>query len=469
MNKFLISLEESITDARLISAGDIVLVGVSGGADSIALLVGLYKIASDLEFTLVVAHLNHGLRGKDAEGDAEFVESLCSEFGIRFFGVKVDVSARAADAGISLEMAARAERYEFFGRAANYFGTNLVATAHTADDQAETVLLKLARGAGLDGLSGIANKSLRDGLSLVRPFLGISRKQLVKFLDEENQSWREDISNNDKSFMRNRVRHELLPWLKNNLNGSIKETLCRTADVLRDETIWLDEICRKLLDKYSDKDRLNTEELQKEPIAARRRVLRLWLSTCGVSIDEISFQLVKRADELLCRNSSGCCSIQLFAGLLLTRQYDKLLLESGADKSDNNSFYAETRVPFDIVVPEVSLRISAEISTGIIKKNMGALGEFPAMGSISLSAVSNKSLSVRSWRAGDRMKPLGINGSQKLQDIFVNEKVPAKERLFIPVVECGGEIIWIPNFRVARGWDVRSDDEQSVHLYVERI
>ncbi len=462
-------LQNAIVDNELIFAGDTVLVGVSGGADSVALLTGLHKLAPNIGFKLVVAHLNHDLRDEESDTDMAFVEALCATLGVSFFSEKVDVFARATDDGISLEMAARAERYEFFVRAANHFKTKLVATAHTADDQAETVLLKLARGAGIDGLSGISHKAVRDGICLIRPLLGISRKQLVAFIEDENQSWREDSSNNDTAFLRNRVRHELLPWLKNNLNSSIKETLCRTADILRDEAIWLDKLCCRLLKKYSDKDGLNTRGLQKEPIAARRRVLRLWLGTSGVSIDKLSFQLIQRADELLCKNNEGSRSVQLFDGALLTRQYDKLLFELNTDKVVHNSFCIEVKVPFEIILEEISIRICAKISSGIIKKKLGAVGELPATGSVSLATIGNKPLFVRSWRAGDRMKPLGINGTQKLQDIFVNEKVPVKQRERIPVVECGDEIIWIPNFRVARGWEVGSGDEQSVHLYVECI
>ncbi len=463
-------LQNAITGGELISSGNTVVVGVSGGADSVALLTGLNQLAPTIGFKLAVAHLNHAIRAEEADIDAEFVELLSISLGFPFYSEKVDVPFRSLNDGISLEMAARIERYEFFSRAAEHFGTKLVATAHTADDQAETVLLKLARGAGIDGLSGIAFKSEQDGLCLIRPLLNISRKELVGFLKDNKQDWREDPSNRDVSFLRNRVRHDLLPWLKNNLNYSIKETVCRTAAILRDESSWLNSLCVELLGKYCDSDGLlDATGVSLEPVAARRRVLRLWLSSAGVDVDILSYKLIQRADELLCRDNAGSCSVELPDGYLLTRQYDKLLLESGTDNNQKKSFRVRLDLPGEKILSEVSLRIVTTIEQGIIKEKTVRAGNLPAKASISLTAAGGKPLYIRSWVAGDRMKPFGIEGTQKLQDIFVNEKVPLKQRGLIPVVECADEIVWIPGFRIARGWELLSSDESAIHVAIERV
>ena len=461
------SLQNAISDGRLVASGDLLLVAVSGGADSVALLRGLNQLTSVLDFKLAVAHLHHGLRGADADADSEFVKTLSAELALPFYSEQSDVKARAESNGISLEMAARAERYEFFMRAAEHFDTKLVATAHTADDQAETVLLKLARGAGIDGLSGIACKSEQSGLALIRPLLNISRKELLEFLEEKKQSWREDLSNSDKAFLRNRVRHDLLPWLKNNLNSAIKKNLCRTADILRDEHLWLDDLCQALLEKCKDHDgALNAVLLQQEPVAARRRVLRLWLSSGGVAVEDLSYRLIEAADELLCRPTAGSCSLQLPHADLIIRQYDKLILEPCDDTVGRGEFCVELSLPGEVILTERALRITATVAPGLTKDNSGAIGTLPAKASISLAAVGDDSLYVRSWREGDRMRPFGIDGTQKLQDIFVNEKVPLNKRADIAVVECAGEIVWIPNFRIARGWEVGAGDAEAVQLEI---
>ena len=464
---YLTLLQNAISNGGLVAPGDLLLVAVSGGADSVSLLLGLNQLIDSLDIKLAVVHLNHGLRGDDADADAEFVEALSAELGLPFYSEQSDVKTRAENDRISLEMAARAERYEFFIRAAEHFDTKLLATAHTADDQAETVLLKLARGAGVDGLSGIASKSDQSGLTLIRPLLNISRKELIEFLKEKNQTWREDLSNSDTAFLRNRVRHDLLPWLKNNLNSAIKKNLCRTATILRDEHLWLDELCQALLEKCRDSEgSLNVKLLQQEPVAARRRVLRLWLSSGGIAVEDLNYRLIESTDELLCRATAGSCSLQLPHGSLVIRQYDMLILETCADSDGMDNFCVELSVPGEVILAEQVVRVIATVAPGIAKKNLGDVGAIPAKASISLAAVGDKALYVRSWREGDRMKPLGIDGTQKLQDIFVNEKVPLRQRADIAVVECGGEIVWIPNFRVARGWEVGADDAEAVQLEI---
>ena len=367
-------------------------------------------------------------------------------------------------------MAARAERYEFFVRAAEHFDTTILATGHTADDQAETVLLKLARGSGIDGLSGVSRKSWRSGLCLIRPLLDVTRRELVEFLNESNQEWREDLSNSDVSFLRNRVRHDLLPWMKNNLNVSIKETLCRTAGILRDESAWLESLCRELLYSYLDTDGVvDVVGLSSEPVAARRRVLRIWFSYSGIDGNEISYKMIEQADELLCRDNDGSCSVQLPHGYMLTRQYDRMILETSGERIEPVAFRKNLVVPGETIIPDQSLRVTVEVGMGVIRKKTTMAGDLPAKASISTTAIGDNPIYIRSWTAGDRMQPLGIEGSQKLQDIFVNEKVPVKQRGLVPIVECLGEIIWIPNFRVARGWEVLPHDESSVHISIERI
>jgi tRNA(Ile)-lysidine synthase len=467
---FLDELQSTISAGKLFAAGETLLIGVSGGADSVALLEGLHCLVSVFNYNLMVAHLNHKIRGVTADEDAAFVDALCDRLGVPFFCETIDVPARAAADGISLEMAARTVRYEFFLRIAESSGADVIATAHTADDQAETILLKLTRGAGIDGLSGISLMSEMSGRKLIRPLLHITRRQITDFLTDNGIKWREDSSNTDIAFLRNRVRHELLPWLQKNLNFGIKDTLCRTAAILQDESIWLNELAEKLLNKcVGQDDSLYISALNEEPVAARRRVLRVWLSFKGIDIDSLSFQLIQRADELLCRCIDGSCSIELTGGYLLTRQYDKLMVEKSSDKVLYEPFEIQFSVPAEVILPEQSIKITASIDAGIIKQKNIGIGHFPVKASVSLNAVGNRELSVRSRRPGDRIKPLGIDGTQTLQDIFINEKVPQRDRESVPVIECDGEIIWIPGFRVARGWEVLPEDKESVHLCIERI
>lgn len=460
-------LSKIINTNKLICSGDVVILGVSGGADSVAMLRALHNLSSDIGCKVVVAHLNHGIRVTAAD-DAQFVKALCEELILPFYMETVDVTARAKKDSLSVEMAAREERYEFFTRAAARFDTNLLATAHTADDQAETVLLKLIRGAGIDGLSGIALNSERNGLRIIRPLLNVNRSAIENYLRTLKQEWRDDLSNNDTVYLRNKVRHELLPWIKNNLNSAIKETLCRTANILYEENCWLNELTAKIADDVlAANNTLLLDKLAGMPVAARRRVIRHWLDLSGVDISLIDYKIVNQIDDLLCRDSNGTKYLPLPGEYRVIRQYDIMKIEKFADNQLSGLFNKIMVVPGEIIIPEISVKITAEIKPGIIKNCKGRIGSVPAESSISFERVGDSPIIVRTWQPGDKIKPLGITGTQKLQDIFVNERVPVDERSKILVFECKGEIIWIPNYRVARGWEVLPDDKKAVRIKIK--
>ena len=359
------------------------LVAVSGGADSVALLVGLQRVAPGLGIQLRVAHLHHGLRGAEADADARFVRALAKRLKILCVTGRADVRALARKEKISIEMAARAARYAFLADAARRWGRRggaaAIATAHTMNDQAETVLLRLARGAGLRGLAGIPPERLEGEVRVVRPLLGVRRAAIEVFLKEAGQAWREDSSNDDRAMLRNRVRHEVLPLLAARLNPRIVETLARTAEILRGENE----------------------------------------SRVGAS----------------------------------------LATPAGADKRRPYKMGSITvRVPGETRVPELGVGVETCEGRKVIRERGKAVGALPARASIAWARLGRRKLVVRSWRAGDRMAPLGMAGSKKLQDVFVDAKVPAARRGRVPVFACGGEIVWIPGYRVARGWEIRGGE-----------
>ncbi len=462
-------VREIITGYKLINTGNTVLLGISGGADSIAMLRVLHNLMAELNFRIAVAHLNHGIRHNDADKDMEFVKALCGELQVPFYTETVNVPARAERDSLSIEMAAREERYEFFQRAAEYFNTGLLATAHTADDQAETVLLKLIRGSGIEGLSGIALYSNRNGLKLIRPLLEISRAEIESYLNTIGQHWRNDLSNDDTKYLRNKVRHELLPWIKENLNPAIKETLCRTANILAEENKWLNNLTAQKTAELIDTNRnLTVKPTTSLPKALRRRIIRSWLSASGMDINLIYYKMVEKIDELLCKNSNGTKYLTLADNYQVIRKYETLELVQKDNQTSHNTFFPQTLpIPGEVTIPELSIIVTAEIKSGIIKNCNGRIGQPPAEASLSFNAVGKSPIIIRPRKNGDKIKPLGINGTQKLQDIFVNERVPAGIREQIPIFECKKEIIWIPNYRVARGWEVSDDDKKSIIIKIK--
>jgi tRNA(Ile)-lysidine synthase len=394
----------------LIPAGATVIVGVSGGADSVALLHILHRLG----YPLIAAHLNHSIRGADADGDEAFVKSLCKKLGVDCVTQKTDVPALAKQKGISLEMAAREARHEFFRSLKPQASSLLIALAHHADDQLETFFLRAARGTGPSGLGGMRSFQTLDGLTLIRPMLGIRRPEIIQWLEKEGIEWREDATNTDESIARNAVRRQILPVL-GKLNDRSAENILRTMEILRDE------------EDHPER-------------AARRREIRDWLIEQGVTPD---FNSIERVIEFS-TETSGSRSLDL-EGLRIVNEYGVIKVGQASSLSGQ---------------PGRLSHIKMEEGIGILRG--------PWCASVSLAKVAGRELIVRTARPGDRMEPYGMEGSKKLQDIFIDLKIPKAQREQWPVVECGGEIIWLPGYRIARGWELFSSTEPAMHLFFNK-
>lgn len=432
----------------------------------------LHALAGELRIHITVGHLNHGIRGTTARTDESFVKRLARRLGFRCICGHSDVPRRARLAGISLEMAAREARYKFLSRTAKRIGADIVATAHTADDQAETVLLKLARGAGPGGLAGVRYRIEMLGTVVVRPLLDTRRAELRSYLESGKMVWREDESNQDPAFVRNRVRREVLPFLEKKLNPRIVSAFVKTANVIREEDTWLDGVARQLLEECGvpqEKHAISVDLLRTHGVAPRRRVIRLWLAEAGMSPDGIDFSVVERVDALLRSTTRTTGSVQIPGSLRAVRQYDVLTLEPEGKKKEPGFRRSRVKIPGETIVAEAGLRIVATFEPGIIRERPAGPGSLPSRASVSLAAVGRKGVFVRSWRKGDRIRPLGLKGSRKIQDILVDAKVPSGQRGSVPLFECGGEIIWLPGYRIASAWKVNDDHAPALQLAVERI
>ncbi|MBL7016477.1 MAG: tRNA lysidine(34) synthetase TilS [Kiritimatiellales bacterium] len=391
-------IQASIEREHLIPDGTSVVVGVSGGADSVALLHILHRLG----YTMTAAHLNHCIRGVEADADEAFVKAVCKELDVECVTAKTDVPALAKEKGISLEMAAREARHSFF----ETFGNVRVALAHHADDQLETFFLRAARGSGPSGLAGMRPAQKVAAMQLLRPMLGIRRVEILQWLENNGIEWREDASNTDETIPRNLVRHQILPTL-GKINERAAENILRTMEILRDE------------EDHPEK-------------AARRREARDWLIEHGVSP---TFDAVEQFIEFSAR-TDGTTFLDL-EGVRVKNEYGSV----NADATPS------------------SRSIRMEQSIGILR------GKWQA--SVSLEKIEGREVTVRTPLPGDRMNPYGMEGSKKLQDIFTDLKIPQAQRAEWPVVECGGEIIWLPGYRIARDWDLSSDNEPALHLFCE--
>jgi len=459
-------VRQTIQRHRLIKPDALVLVGVSGGGDSVALLYALHALQDELHFALAVAHLNHQIRGAEAEQDEHFVQQLCWRLRIPFFSERADVPAKARADSVSLEMAARQVRFDFFMRTAQCIHADCLALAHNTDDHAETVMLRLCRGTGPQGLGGLPYTNILRGLAIIRPLRDVSHMQAIHFLQSHALNWREDHSNTDTRFLRNRVRHEILPLLETRMNPRIRQALGRMADIVRDENEWIHEqtqaLCRACQSTRNPMQ-LNLNPLKKTHVALHRRVLQMWLYEQLPVAFALTMSHFNMLDQVI-NDMQGTQMVQLGQGWRVVRRYDQLFLEQ---QTFSPSFNLPLQVPGETLLPMIPLRVTTSWQQKLIKDPGRKIADYPCFVCISADRLADQTLYMRSWKAGDSFQPLGMKGTRKIQDIFVDAKIPRDQRQAIPLLICEEEIVWIPGYQVARGWEVPGKNSRALLVSVE--
>lgn len=454
---------QTIRDRGLFHDGARLVVGVSGGADSVALLHALHARMRRDRLHLLVAHLHHGIRGKAADEDARFVQRLAWRLGLPCVVEYADVPDRSRRARESIEMAARAERQTFFASVCRAHRADAVALAHTADDAAETLLLRLLRGSGTFGLGGLAAESRVGSLRIIRPLIDVTRAEVEAFLRAHGLEWREDATNRDLSIPRNRVRRELIPLLQSHYQPNICRVLVRTAEALRADAALLEPMIRRTVARAASKTgALAIPALRREPSALRRHVIQRWLRAHNVPESRIDADAIARVEALVV---SGAGRVDIASGLMARIRGQAL--EIAPTRSNWTPRIAPLPVPGVVVWGDDGLRVEAEPWRGILRVPPGVIGQAPAMATIRLPEEGEQ-LAVRPPWPGARLAPTGMRGSVKLQDLFVNHRVPRADRPSIPVVACGDEVVWVPGHRVARAWAVSSESGPCIRLRLLR-
>lgn len=439
-----------------------VLVAVSGGADSMALGHVLARAASDPS-RIHWIHVHHGLRGEEADGDAELVETTANALGVGFHLYQVDTRSRMASEPSSLEMAARSLRFEVFEQAAAETGADILATAHTLDDQVETVLMKWARGAAPGALAGMRAIAQRRGYLLMRPVLNCRRAELRAWLKQQGLDWREDASNQDEDILRNRLRARLLPAMTEVFGEGWMDQLARQSRVQAEEDEWMEKQAAEWMESGRDDVRLNIQRLQAEAPAFQRRILHHWmLQQAGLPLQQVRWEQVAN----LLTSTEGSSGVDLENGCRLVRVYDELtLIQASIHAAPDECLLP---VPGEVEWGRGGCQLRAERDTGFIRSAHTTPGS-ASVGYVDASKVSAP-LRIRSWREGDRFAVPGMGGRhRKLQDVFTDCKVPQHQRNDIPLVCMGDEIIWIPGFSVDAHWLVPDEQASSVRLELNRV
>lgn len=459
----------------LVAPGDRVIVALSGGPDSVALLHLLREVARQAGFTLSgIAHLNHRLRGADAETDERFCRSLAEQLGLPAFVASDDVAALARDRRCSLEAAGHVARDAFYRRALERLGATLVATGHTADDLAESVLMHAGRGSGLRGLAAIRPRAGH----LVRPLLQVERRDVLGYLQERSLPFRQDSSNEDLAIVRNRIRRLVLPAMRDALSPRVVTALGRLAGLAAEDEALLDELARerasRVLLTQRGVVRIDLRSLAGEPLAIRRRLVDEALMAagrgrgCGLVHVNAVLALAQGARQGA-RLALPRLTVEVAGGALVVSPVTPTaedsdpqaqLAPSGPRRHARAAAHeARTNPMRQIPIPgvlrdedgrwEMTARLAAPIDQEAARQ--------VAAGGVTAVVDADRAgrdLFVRYWRPGDRVRPLGMAGRRKLQDVFVDARVPRVDRTdVVLVVDASDRILWVAGHCVSE--DVR--------------
>ena len=475
---------------HLLQTREKVVIGVSGGPDSMALLHVLARLAPILDITLAAVYVNHGLRPGEADKEKNLVAAEADRLGVVFFPGSVDVKGLAARQKFSIEHAARLLRYDFLEKTAHAYGAQKIALAHTADDQAEEILLRLVRGTARKGLSGM--KTLRAG-RFIRPFLRFPKSHLLDYLDKHSIPFQLDGSNMQNLYLRNRIRNDLLPYLAERYNPDIRQTLTRTATILQDEEELLETLTETAFAQtvtitqgtlalgHEDSTlcpescpqalQLSLDLFTMQPHAIQRRLLEkcCWLMACEPRSRQIE-QLLH-----LAMPDSSAGSLHLSEGLRVTKAKEHLNFAYPAGRgpfrgnlpTETEIKIYETRIPApgSYEFPALNKRLVVEDIEGSIP---GPGDIFPE-GEYLDSALFSFPLTLRRPEPGDRFHPLGAPGSKKVFDFLSDQKIDRHERGLVLVLCIDDSILALPGLRIDQRFRVTEKTSHVIRVRWEEI
>ncbi|MCK4847009.1 MAG: tRNA lysidine(34) synthetase TilS [Deltaproteobacteria bacterium] len=452
--------KDYILTEGIITDGTTVCVGVSGGVDSMVLLHALSSVREELRLTLIVCHLNHNLRAQESERDFKFVKAAAKSLGLKFESKKLTKKSLDAKRGESLQAWARGERKDFFESIARKYNSKAIALAHNADDQAETIIMRMMKGASLTGLRGIEAKS---GIYL-RPMLNTSRAEIKAFAKKNKVAFVEDSSNKSLKYLRNKVRLRFIPLIEKEYNPNIRATLVRMARGLKRDDDYIDKAATKNFKRLAKKGKKKVTFERKKLLRVDAALLpRLLLKSVASMGEDASGIRTPQIESFLStiKSRRSNLTIELTKGLYLQRAYDTISISTIKPKPREETF-GEVRLK----IPGVTLieELGCKLTTAVITPSKRATND-KNTASFDLDEIEG-AITVRTFQAGDRLKPLGMEGTKKVKDIFIDAKVPLLDRQSIPILisKSNNEILWVAGLRQARTFKVEKKTRRVVKI-----
>ena len=467
---FVRQMHRFISQYKMVEDGETVLVAVSGGADSLALLYGLHALRSQLSCKLHVVHLNHCLR-PDADADAEFVQQHAARLELPCTIQRAEVPRLVKQWKLSVEAAGRRARYQFYESVCPEVSATKVALGHHQDDIAETVLMNLIRGSGATGLKGIS--PVRN-MKFIRPLAGFTRQNIEAFLTSIGIVPRHDATNTDTYYLRNRIRRELIPQLARDYNPNIKTGLSRTADMLGAESEYLDTVARKAFEtcRIQGPQRnvvLDRVKFRQYHVALQRRILRQSVFEMLGDMSDLYFAHCEAMLNLV-EGDAPNTVLALPNDLRFRRAYQQLIFERKPVEMESFVYPVATvgKTSIEVLNTEITAELGHVESLGTLALPDGkfeAIFDYDKLRKVFAEPSSETvPLTVRNRQQGDRFQPYGMRGTKKIKDFFIDAKVPRCERDSIPLLVCSNEILWVIGYTTSESFKIKPDTRQYLYL-----
>ncbi len=476
MDKLILKVTKTIEEYHMIHPGDKVIVAVSGGPDSLCLLDILNHIKQRFELSIIVAHVNHGIRQRESEIEARFVRLKSFHMDLPFEQLSVSVPAIAQEKALSIEQAGRTVRHRFLKKLLNKYQGQKIALGHHADDQVETILMRVIRGSGLQGLKGIPAK--RN--SFIRPLIDCSRQEIEAYCQRRKIAYCVDSSNREPMYLRNKIRQQLIPMLTKEYNPSIRKHLLQLHTIVQDELSSWDEITEQqylktIKEKYPSGIVLDSKKLIEWPVALQRRVIRKGLSHLRDYLADIQFNHVESIRKL-CLINRGEKHLDLPGKIRVRKSYQSLeigyakhIKKTEKDKKFNIWEY-ELPLCEDKDYPQIGIKIIAErydYTQSIRRKCLDSTEKDEVYVDYDKLALP---LKIRNRRPGDRFEPLNSKFFKKIKSYFIDRKIPLHKREMISlVVDDSGRIVWIVGFQIDERFKITEQTKRVLYIKKKNI
>ena len=436
---------KKIKSEKLIEDGDKIILGFSGGPDSVFLLEALNYAKKEIEFEIILAHINHLLRGDNSDTDEKFSVQCGEKFGVPIFVKRASIEEIAKEKNIGLEEAGRIIRYDFFKEVSEKTSSNKIAIAHNLDDQIENFLFRLIRGSSLEGLEGIPNRE-----NIIRPINEIYKEEILRFLDKNEIKYRIDETNFENDFTRNSIRLDLIPWIEKRYNSNFKDKVYGLITEIKEAN----EILKVYLEKYEEfidnKWTLNIELIKSEKAYIQRKIVNEYLKKYKL---EASREKIGNIIKLL--NSNGSKTLKLEKNFVLKKQYKNIWIEK--EKRYNLEHISEP------IIEKIPFKVNFN---GYIIEAFESDKSFNKYEFLTNLKIGD-TVEIRTRKDGDKIKPLGMKSYKKLKEIFINEKVPKDLRGEIPLVVKSNEIVWASGVKKSENFKSEKD-KKGIKLIIRR-